>query len=88
MGVLRWPLAGALLLVTAAALIAAEWNHRRTQRRDDVREDQKTWNRTRTTPSDLVGMEGVRRRYTLRLTAPDDKHLGYFNADLHGNQRH
>ena len=56
--------------------------HRRTQRRDDVREDQKTWNRTRTTPSDLVGMEGVRRRYTLRLTAPDEKHLGYFNADL------
>lgn len=56
--------------------------HRETQRRDDLREDQTTWNRTRTVPSDLVGMEGVRRRFTLRLTAPNETNLGYFNADL------
>jgi hypothetical protein len=56
--------------------------HRRTRRTDRLHEDQAAWGVTKTLVTPLIAMKGALRHFHLRLTAPSDHDLSFFNADL------
>lgn len=56
--------------------------HKRTRRRDSLREHASNVAVTRTIPKALVEIEGVRSPFTMRLMAPERHHLAYYNSDL------
>jgi hypothetical protein len=57
-------------------------NSKSNDRSERTAELSKSWGRTRTVVKPLVDIEGARRPFTLRLTAPEQNNLGYFNPDL------
>lgn len=56
--------------------------HRRTRRSDQLQESQTGWGVTRTLVTPLIAMKGALHKFHLRLTAPSDQDLSFFNADL------
>lgn len=56
--------------------------NRRTGRNDHVREAQAGWGVTKTLVAPLISMSGAVRKFQLRLTAPSEQDLSFFNADL------
>lgn len=56
--------------------------HRRTRRSDQLHESQAGWGVTKTLVTPLIAMKGAIRKFHLRLTAPSEQDLSFFNADL------